>query len=150
MLSKCNHTILSYGTFSFWAGFLCKGKRIIPSMIINQMEDPLEHGLHAFTMTDEGLTYESNAHKMDRMKLKSIFVLDVVWNKLRCHAKILHIGIATINSSCRVIQPCIWIIYRAITSNIWITLHAFACCCVHSMHSLIKFILLPLTSITYY
>ena len=118
MLSKCNHTILSYGTFSFWAGFLCKGKRIIPSMIINQTENPLKHSLHPFTMTDEGLTYESNAHKMDRMKLKSIFVLDVAWNKLRCHSKILHIGIATKNSSCRVIQPCIWIIYSAITSNI--------------------------------
>jgi hypothetical protein len=26
-LSQCNHTILSYGTFSFWAGFLSGGLR---------------------------------------------------------------------------------------------------------------------------
>ena len=33
LLAACNHTILSYGTFTFWAGFLSgggKGKRIIP------------------------------------------------------------------------------------------------------------------------
>ena len=33
LLSACNHTITSYGTYSFWAGFLAgggKGKRIIP------------------------------------------------------------------------------------------------------------------------
>ena len=34
LLSQCNHTILSYGTYSFWAGFLAgqgKGLRIIPA-----------------------------------------------------------------------------------------------------------------------
>lgn len=33
LLSACNHTITSYGTYSFWAGFLAgggKGERIIP------------------------------------------------------------------------------------------------------------------------
>ena len=34
LLSLCNHTITSYGTYSFWAGFLAgqaKGVRIIPA-----------------------------------------------------------------------------------------------------------------------
>lgn len=33
LLAACNHTILSYGTYTFWAGFLAgrgKGKRILP------------------------------------------------------------------------------------------------------------------------
>jgi hypothetical protein len=33
LLAACNHSILTYGTFGFWAGFLAgggKGKRIIP------------------------------------------------------------------------------------------------------------------------
>ena len=77
-LAICNHTILSYGTFSFWAGFLSGGKRIIPSMIINQMRDPLKSNLDAFTMTDEGLTYESNERKVKRLNLTNLFVLDVM------------------------------------------------------------------------
>ena len=34
LLSQCNHTILSHGTYSFWAGFLAgqgKGLRILPA-----------------------------------------------------------------------------------------------------------------------
>ena len=30
MMSRCNYTILSYGTFSFWAGFLSGGPKILP------------------------------------------------------------------------------------------------------------------------
>ena len=33
LLASCNHTITSYGTFSFWASFLAgngSGKRVIP------------------------------------------------------------------------------------------------------------------------
>jgi hypothetical protein len=33
LLAACNHTILTYGTFGFWAGFLAgggNGKRILP------------------------------------------------------------------------------------------------------------------------
>ncbi len=33
LLAACNHTILTYGTFGFWAGFLAgggTGKRILP------------------------------------------------------------------------------------------------------------------------
>ena len=34
LLSQCNHTITSYGTFSFWAGFLAgggRGLRVLPA-----------------------------------------------------------------------------------------------------------------------
>ena len=34
LLSQCNHTITSYGTFSFWAGFLAgggRGLRVMPA-----------------------------------------------------------------------------------------------------------------------
>ena len=30
MMSRCNYTILSYGTFSFWSGFLGGGQKILP------------------------------------------------------------------------------------------------------------------------
>ena len=30
LLANCNHTIQSYGTFSYFAGFLANGYRIIP------------------------------------------------------------------------------------------------------------------------
>ena len=30
ILSKCNFTILSYGTYSFWSGFLSGGPKILP------------------------------------------------------------------------------------------------------------------------
>ena len=30
MMSRCNYTILSYGTFSFWSGFLGGGPKILP------------------------------------------------------------------------------------------------------------------------
>ena len=30
VMSLCNHTILTYGTFSHWAGFLAGGSRVLP------------------------------------------------------------------------------------------------------------------------
>ena len=30
MMSRCNYTILSYGTFSYWSGFLSGGPRLLP------------------------------------------------------------------------------------------------------------------------
>ena len=53
ILASCNHTILSYGTYSFWAGFLSNGLRIIPKMILNRKKNPLDIHLSPFTMPDE-------------------------------------------------------------------------------------------------
>jgi hypothetical protein len=66
LLSQCNHTILSYGTFSFWAGFLSGGLRVIPSMVLKQharKSKALDVRLPPFAMTDYGLTYYSDAEK---------------------------------------------------------------------------------------
>ena len=30
IMSRCNFTILSYGTFSFWSGFLSGGSKLLP------------------------------------------------------------------------------------------------------------------------
>ena len=50
LLAACNHTIQSYGSYSFWAGFLAgggRGKRISPRLyqsehkdILNDKHDP--------------------------------------------------------------------------------------------------------------
>lgn len=44
-LSICNHTILSYGTFSFWGGFLSGGLRIIPPMLVGPLSTG--HGIRS-------------------------------------------------------------------------------------------------------
>ena len=76
ILSRCNHTILSYGTFSFWAGFLSGGKRIIPSMILsNYVSSPLDIDLDSFTMTDEGLEYEADWEKKKRLDVEHLISL---------------------------------------------------------------------------
>ena len=72
IMSMCNHTILSYGTFSFWSGFLAGGKRIIPAMILNQWKKPLMSELDQFTMTDEGLKYEPDFEKKKRLNLTDL------------------------------------------------------------------------------
>ena len=72
LLASCNHTILSYGTFSFWSGFLSGGKRIIPSMILNKWKNPLDKKLGSFVFPDEGLVYESNKEKQERLNLNNI------------------------------------------------------------------------------
>jgi hypothetical protein len=35
VMSLCNHTIISHGTFSFWIGFLAGGKVISPNHFPN-------------------------------------------------------------------------------------------------------------------
>ena len=72
ILSSCNHTILSYGTFSFWSGFLSNGKRIIPSMITNNMNNPLSVSLGPFDLTDKGLEYEANHEKITRLGVTNL------------------------------------------------------------------------------
>ena len=72
LLANCNHTILSYGTFSFWSGFLSGGKRIIPSMILNRWKNPLAKKLGSFVFPDEGLVYESDMEKQTRLNIESI------------------------------------------------------------------------------
>ena len=78
LLAHCNHTILSYGTFSFLGGFLSGGKRIIPSMILNSPPDkktPLEADLDAFVMTDEGLEYEADWETKERLGVGNLIAL---------------------------------------------------------------------------
>ena len=72
IISQCNHTILSHGTFSFWAGFLAGGKRIIPSMIVygsrsrrGKSGGILDTNLGPFHMSDKGLTYFSDKELKD-------------------------------------------------------------------------------------
>ena len=72
LLANCNHTILSYGTFSFWSGFLSGGKRIIPSMMLNRWKTPLDKKLGSFVFPDEGLVYESDIEKKTRLNIESI------------------------------------------------------------------------------
>ena len=72
LLASCNHTILSYGTFSFWSGFLSGGKRIVPSMIIYKWKKPLDKKLGSFVFPDEGLVYESDTEKQTRLNVHNV------------------------------------------------------------------------------
>ena len=72
LLASCNHTISSYGTFSFWSGFLAGGKRIIPSMILNRWKRPLNINLDPFVMPDEGLSYEADWEKQKRLNVDTL------------------------------------------------------------------------------
>ena len=75
VLASCNHTILSYGTFSFWSGFLAGGKRVIPKMVLRNNDpakNPLLGKLSPFTFPDEGLPsnmYSIRAHKSDEFTI---------------------------------------------------------------------------------
>lgn len=65
-MSLCNHTILSHGTYSFWAGFFSGGLRIIPFMVFGMRggkpSNPLDSkALGTFNFTDYGLVYASAA-----------------------------------------------------------------------------------------
>lgn len=56
ILARCNHTVLSYGTFSFWGGFLSGGKRILPYMIFNEKIKDLDKDLNSpFMLPDQGI-----------------------------------------------------------------------------------------------
>ena len=53
LLAACNHTIQSYGSYSFWAGFLAgkgKGKRMTPRLYQSGHTDALDdkHDLPRF------------------------------------------------------------------------------------------------------
>ena len=72
IMSQCNHTILSHGTYSFWAGFLAGGQRIIPSMVLKLAKGSgrgkqrvLDSNLGPFHMTDKGLQYFSQQELKD-------------------------------------------------------------------------------------
>lgn len=61
-LARCNHTVLSHGTYSFWAGFFSGGRRIIPSSVLYNSEyNPLDTAenlrLGAWNFTDFGILY---------------------------------------------------------------------------------------------
>ena len=64
ILARCNHTILSYGTYSFWAGYLSGGLRVIPKMILHRKRNPLNFTLKRFTMPDEDITANQIQSKM--------------------------------------------------------------------------------------
>ncbi len=63
IMARCNYTILSYGTFSFFSGFLSGGPRIIPAHILNSVSGPKwKNGKpvkyqEPFFLTDVGLDY---------------------------------------------------------------------------------------------
>ena len=61
ILSKCNYTVLSYGTYSFWSGFLSGGPKILPIHMSKQniqwdgnQPQPLKYQ-RPFILTDAGV-----------------------------------------------------------------------------------------------
>lgn len=60
ILSRCNHTILSYGTYSFWAGFLSGGMRVTPAAMFNNPGRVPQEALNLppFVYPDQGLEYD--------------------------------------------------------------------------------------------
>jgi hypothetical protein len=58
LLSRCNYTILSYGTFSFWGGFLSEGPKILPVHVLKtpkwKNDRPVKYQ-EPFLLTDIGL-----------------------------------------------------------------------------------------------
>ena len=62
IMSRCNYTVLSYGTYSFWSGFLSGGPKILPFHMSrqkllwdeNQPPKPLKYQ-EPFTLTDAGI-----------------------------------------------------------------------------------------------
>nr|ACO10954.1 Galactoside 2-alpha-L-fucosyltransferase 1 [Caligus rogercresseyi] len=66
LLAACHHTILSYGTFSFWGGWLSGGHRILPNHVfdVTPMDDPFDNTLNSFRLPDVGTLGLSNEQKM--------------------------------------------------------------------------------------
>ena len=61
IMARCNHTILSYGTFSFWSGFLAGGKRITPVILtMANTQSFLENDFDPFRLPDEGVPYSDD------------------------------------------------------------------------------------------
>ena len=70
-MSLCRHTILSYGTYSFWAGFLANGTRVVPSTVLRgkrRRGGKIEE-LPPFALTDVGLSYRSDEERRREMFL---------------------------------------------------------------------------------
>eukprot|EP00095_Tigriopus_kingsejongensis_P007018 maker-scaffold232_size243569-snap-gene-1.20 protein:Tk07018 transcript:maker-scaffold232_size243569-snap-gene-1.20-mRNA-1 annotation:"galactoside 2-alpha-l-fucosyltransferase 1" len=62
VLYSCNHTIGSYGTFSFWASFMTAGHTVIPSMVFGNVgyRNPLDgKPVPKWAMGDHNLEYGS-------------------------------------------------------------------------------------------
>lgn len=59
VLSQCNHSITSYGTFSYWSSFLTPGHSLHPSMVFTHFgkANPLDYPLPIWAMPDSGLDY---------------------------------------------------------------------------------------------
>ena len=66
LLAACNHTVLSYGTFSFWAGFLAGGHRLTPAVVLGGSRGgkvdlfAKAAKLGPFALPDEGLKYKAD------------------------------------------------------------------------------------------
>ena len=60
IMSRCNFTVSSYGTFSFWSGFLSGGAKFLPTHYLGKTEwngtQPLKFQ-HPFYLTDMGVPY---------------------------------------------------------------------------------------------
>ena len=72
-MAECNHTILSHGTYSFWAGFLANGYRVIPSMVLSRPSGVgvLESvdKLKPFDFSDKGLRYAMNEEQREKKRV---------------------------------------------------------------------------------
>ena len=59
IMAQCNYTILSYGTFSFWSGFLSGGPKLLPVHYLgNKIKwngDQPKSFQHPFLLPDIGL-----------------------------------------------------------------------------------------------
>ena len=59
IMSRCNYTILSYGTFSFWSGFLSGGPKLLPAhYMATKMKwdgEKPKYYQNAFFLTDVGV-----------------------------------------------------------------------------------------------
>ncbi|XP_040565973.1 uncharacterized protein [Lepeophtheirus salmonis] len=56
LMAACDHSILSYGTFSFWSGWLAGGHRILPNSVfrVSPIEEPFEDMINSFRLPDYG------------------------------------------------------------------------------------------------
>ena len=74
LMARCNHTVLSYGTFSFWSGFLAGGKRVMPHILdmmardLNKIMEGQGDNLPTFMFPDEGVKYNQISQARDSHK----------------------------------------------------------------------------------
>lgn len=62
IIANCNHTILSYGTYSFWAGFMAGGKRITPGNFFTGRLFELDSKQKPFQLPDQTLGIRGISH----------------------------------------------------------------------------------------